>query len=557
MKKYILCAIGLTAFNISVHANTPTTDTTSNTALFNQITIEADNSFKTPEGVKGKIVCEQQKMQELIKQAEEKPDEFARCISVESFDITQDVDGKPIRVIFDGAFNFPHFTKKTTFQIIDEGNTIAEIYNDASQNNISEQQAKDLEHYIFKTAKITFHDDNDTITFETINTNNNLISELTIQAKNISGLIESGYQFSKTQQPNELINHLKNIEITKLSGYTPQQKKDTQFSGSINLLLAKIANGSYLSFYNFNEKNVINIKSIENGFNFDIAYPVAETKLLSFDLLVQSNALKQIQEQLSQADNINDYMGIFMALSMGMMDPTQQEIIIRNLTLTDLTGVNILEAPKLTINPKTQTANGEIRFINSSSDYISAQLNGNTVVVTNTQGKTEQLSLNQFAKMAEGFWNTPRSIEFKNTFLSEVEKLRQTQPKTSVTHFYEGLMVGIEQVKTRYQANEIIDIANKLAVLSFAQNQNSLARTGQPTNISDMTLEKFGLVSNAKGNTMSNGVSFEITAIKEDSVIMNITFLSEDTCRSGKKILSNTDTYCEGAILKNVTFHQS
>lgn len=552
MKKYILCAIGLTAFNISLYANTPTTDTTNNTSFFNQISIEEDGSFKTPEGVKGKIVCEQQKMQELIKQAEEKPDEFARCISVESFDITQDVDGKPIRVIFDGAFNFPHFTKKTTVQIIDEGNTIGEIYNDASQNNISEQQAKDLEHYIFKTAKITFHDDNDTITFETINKNNNLISELTIQAKNISGLIESGYKFSKTQQPNELINHLKNIEITKLLGYTPQQKKDSVFSGSINLLLAKMTNDSYFSMYNFNEKNVINLKSIKDGFSFDALYPISEKKLTSFDLIIKSTALKQIQEQLLQAQGINDYMGMFMSISMGVINPIPQEILIRNFIVTDLNGINILESKELSINPQTQTINGEIKFINSPNEYMTAQINGDTVMLTDLQGQTEQLSLNQFASKTEEFWNTPRATEFKTAFLTEIEKLRQTEPKTSVTHFYEGLIVGIEKAQARYQANEVIDLANKLAALSFAQDQISLARTGKSADISSMTLKQFGLLSS---NDLPNGGTLDVISIDSNSVTMTITFPSSAICEAGADILSQGIS-CNGTILSGVKFNQ-
>lgn len=556
MKKYFLCAIGLVAFNMSVYANTPTpTDTPENTSFLNQISFQEDGTFQTQEGIKGRIVCEKQKIKELLTQSSENRVEIAKCISVESFDITQNVDGNSVQFIFDGAFNYPRFTKKTTIQVIDNSNAISDMYTLASKSNLNEQQAKDLERYIFKTVKITFHEDNNTVTFEILNDQNNLISETTIQAKNISGLIESGYKLSQTQQPTDLINHLKNIEITKMVGYTPQQKKDSEFSGSINLLLAQITNDTFLSLYNFNEKNVVNFKAIDGGVKTDILYPVSETKLLSFDLMIKMETLKQIQEQLLQADNVNDYMGIFMSLSMGMIDPTPQEIIIRDFALTDLNGVNILEAKELTLNPQTRGINGEIRFINSPSDYIVAQLNGDTVSLIDTQGQTQQLSLDQFATKTEEFWKTPRATEFKNAFFSEIDKLKQTEPKTSVTHFYEGLIVGIETAQSRYQANEVIDMANKLATLAHANNQTLLAKSGQPANIADLTLEKTGLTTNTTGNNLPNGGSLEINAINDSSVIMTITFPSPEICEAGARILSQP-TDCNGAVLPDVEFFQ-
>ena len=120
-----------------------------------------------------------------------------------------------------------------------------------------------------------------------------------------------------------------------------------------------------------------------------------------------------------------------------------------------------------------------------------------------------------------------------------------------------GGIVGYTMAMNRFRANEVIDMANKVASLAFAQNQTSIARAGNalttyPT-VADMGLTTGGTAS---GNNLPGGGSLTVTSVDEDGVTMTLTFPSEGICVAGANILSGTAT-CNGSTVAGHEFRQS
>ena len=121
-----------------------------------------------------------------------------------------------------------------------------------------------------------------------------------------------------------------------------------------------------------------------------------------------------------------------------------------------------------------------------------------------------------------------------------------------------GGIAGYTMAMNRFRANEVIDMANKMAALAFAANQTSLARTGQPANVANMTPASFGLLTGsvANGANLPGGGSLAVTAIDDDSVTMTLTFPTNDVCAAGANILAQ-GINCNAAVLAGVDFRQS
>ena len=128
-----------------------------------------------------------------------------------------------------------------------------------------------------------------------------------------------------------------------------------------------------------------------------------------------------------------------------------------------------------------------------------------------------------------------------------------------------GGIAGYTMAMNRYRANEVIDMANKVASLAFAQNQTSIARTGRDlvtagTALNSITPLSLGLIpndANNGGGNMPGGATLEVTDIDEDSVTMKITFPTEGVCTAGHNILGQGDACDAQFAVDNVDFRQS
>ena len=126
-----------------------------------------------------------------------------------------------------------------------------------------------------------------------------------------------------------------------------------------------------------------------------------------------------------------------------------------------------------------------------------------------------------------------------------------------------GGIAGYTMAMNRYRANEVIDMANKVASLAFAQNQTSIARTGQDlvtagTALNTITPLSLGLIPNDDNNgagNMPGGATLEITDIDEDAVTMTLTFPTEGVCTAGQNILGQGA--CAANAVAGVVFRQS
>ena len=126
-----------------------------------------------------------------------------------------------------------------------------------------------------------------------------------------------------------------------------------------------------------------------------------------------------------------------------------------------------------------------------------------------------------------------------------------------------GGIAGYTMAMNRYRANEVIDMANKVASLAFAQNQTSIARTGKTlvengTTLASITPLSLGLIPNNSNNgsgNMPGGAELTITDISEDAVTMTLEFPTKGVCTAGQNILGQGS--CSGTAISSVKFRQS
>ena len=127
-----------------------------------------------------------------------------------------------------------------------------------------------------------------------------------------------------------------------------------------------------------------------------------------------------------------------------------------------------------------------------------------------------------------------------------------------------GGISGYTMAMNRYRANEVIDMANKVASLAFAQNQTSIARTGAALDagaVAAITPLSLGLIPNEANNgggNMPGGATLTITAIDEDSVTMTLEFPTEGVCTAGHNTLGQGTNDCAASsTVSDVDFRQS
>lgn len=118
-----------------------------------------------------------------------------------------------------------------------------------------------------------------------------------------------------------------------------------------------------------------------------------------------------------------------------------------------------------------------------------------------------------------------------------------------------GGIAGYTTAMNRYQATEIIDVANKYGAIVFAKsevmNSQGYGRMTPSYANTSLTIEEVGLVSDASGNDLTSGASIEVTNIDAYEVVMNITFPDEGICEAASKIIGNN---CYGNQMTNVSF---
>ena len=130
-----------------------------------------------------------------------------------------------------------------------------------------------------------------------------------------------------------------------------------------------------------------------------------------------------------------------------------------------------------------------------------------------------------------------------------------------------GGIAGYTMAMNRYRANEVIDMANKMASIVFAQDQTSQARTGAQLTadqLGDLTPTSLGLVTvnprlaNADAGGLPGGGTVMATAVSQDGVTMTLGFPTAGVCQAAENIISQNGIVCgEGTQLVGVVIRQS
>ena len=100
-----------------------------------------------------------------------------------------------------------------------------------------------------------------------------------------------------------------------------------------------------------------------------------------------------------------------------------------------------------------------------------------------------------------------------------------------------GGIAGYTMAMNRYRANEVVDMANKYAVIAYSAYMTAKMMNNGSTTAADAAVPTFAETGLFGQSSKVNGTSFDVKSITEGGVTMELTFPSD-----GKKICQATAT---------------
>ncbi|MBE6455887.1 MAG: hypothetical protein E7014_05545 [Alphaproteobacteria bacterium] len=120
-----------------------------------------------------------------------------------------------------------------------------------------------------------------------------------------------------------------------------------------------------------------------------------------------------------------------------------------------------------------------------------------------------------------------------------------------------GGIAGYTMAMNRYRANEVVDMANKYAVIAYsAFMTNKMMNNGEEDTSVVPAFKDTGLFGQS---SKVNGTSFSVTSIDEDGVTIQLTFPSDGKkiCQATATSLGISGSSCTGGGTLSFEFKQS
>jgi hypothetical protein len=202
-------------------------------------TIDENRQFSIQNQVKGKLICDDLEfIQNITVQDKNKRlMGVAKCVAIENFE-HKNIGNPPLTVQFNGAFQYPKFTKTTIIHITDENHTL-EKANPLENNDLAitapylSELTKYSQHYFVQNVSITVDENNKNISLKGFNKNKNKLFEVDFESTDISSIMENLYKYSETEKEEFVFEALRKLNISKYLLLTPQGKKNAELIGKI------------------------------------------------------------------------------------------------------------------------------------------------------------------------------------------------------------------------------------------------------------------------------------------------------------------------------------
>lgn len=519
------------------------------------IQIDANRQLTIKDELKGKLYCNDFELIQntAVKDYQSRILGLAKCVAIENF--TYKNKGTPaLSIQFDGAFQYPKYTKTTTIKITDESD-IFEKANPLENSNIQEfpeylSGLKEYSQFYFlKNTLVTINENNKDIQIEGFNKENKKLFEIDVDATDIASIVENLYQLAQTEKEEHLFTALRNINIKKYLFLTPQGKKNLELIGKMGFNDTLIENGTHFDFYNAQEKPVIKLTKIEQGINLKITYPNGEKDLFSADLKIDCPGINNFIQKINKASTKDEIVKIQESINPFEFIPNS--IRIQNLSLKNNNGQDVLLLKNLAVHPMQQSITGELQLFKEGKLYqtYTADKNTDTIKVTEN-GETKEISIDKIQENIPQEWFNEQLNNIAKPWIKEAEDQIKDENKTSLTFAYLGGIYGYNTAMTRYNSNTIADIVNKYTTLIEADFISHRAVNNTTNNHTIPSLAQMGLSQ----ETDELGVQITAKSITKEGIDMHLTFPNEELCNEVAKILETT---CENKTISQIQVSES
>ncbi len=466
---------------------------------------------------------------------------FIKCASIEHFNMsTPEYD-----MVFNGNYQFPRFAKKSVLDVTDKQNKVAEAYDTvAEMGNVDTQATQFLQSFVMTKSRAIFEDDNRNVTIEGLNNDGKTLSAAKFDLYDIPKLTEVGIQSAQKEQLlPELFDILKNISLTESTVYNTTGKPEMKFKGRFTPMLAQFSEDTSFDIFNTTEQSVIGIKGVDSGIRTTIAYPKTAQNLLSYDIIADLSYLKEIQSRLKTIKSPNEYQGLFMEIMFGLYTKAPKTVHIKNLTINDATGTQIITTDDISINWQKKQINGKVLVNSPRKGLITLTFGGvrPTVIIEQPNGEQNEIPLNNLPLAMKILGLEDTFQQMGETYIAQANELADSNQSI----FFAGVKTGYVQAMNRHKYNEILDNASKYAIIAYTSQQNHAEMNDG--DLSGFNMPQFcdtGLIPSVDNNCSINGATFDTAIIEANQTTIKINFDNQETCQGVASLAKIDDTTC-------------
>ncbi len=493
--------------------------------------------------VKGSVVCDTSVFEEAFSKTKETEQAyvFSKCISIEHFKISYpDIDA-----VFNGAYRFPHFTKKSVLDMTDKSGKIAEAYKTiAEMGSLDKESTKFLQSLIVTKTRVTFEDDNHHIKFEGLRDTGNPLSQAHFDLYDIAKLTEGSMQAAeKNQITPELFEIFKNISLTETTIYNVNNKPEMQFKGNFKPLLAQFSKDSAFHLYNLSEQKIMDVSGVESGIHIASAYPQTAQNMISFDIITDLAFLEEIQARLKNVKSPNEYQGFLIELLLSMPLKAPQTIQIKNLKINEPDGRTVMATQALSVNWFKQQITGEMVVTTPENKTIQLTFTGpkRSVIMKHSTGEQNELPINDLPNIMKTLGMEETLKKMVAAYVLQVNELANSRQSV----IFPAIKAGYRQAKEQKKSKKILDMASKYAVVAYTSQQAySAQHNGDLTGYKVMPICETGVIPTDKNCTV-NGATYNTAVIQQNFVTIKINFDNQKTCQAVAKQAAVADITCK------------
>ncbi len=484
----------------------------------------AHGSVVCDDSVFGKAFAEPDKITQAL--------DLAKCVSIEQFDISNE----QVDVVFNGAYQFPRFTKKSVIDLTDKTKQFNQAYD--SIKDIDENMAI-LKNFIASKARITVEEDNKHVSIEGIKDDKSRLSYVQFDMHDIAALTEISVKSAQeNKMPPELFNVVKNISITEITSYSALNKPELSFKGAFTPFLAQFAPDTTFNLYNLDGQNIWQITGVKNGIRKQIAYPKTAQNLISFELTTDLSYLKELQSRLKKITSPAEYQGLFMEVALTAMSNLPATFEIKNLIINEADGRLVAKTDELSINWQTRQIKGKVDLNTPKQGLIHLTFTGDnqSIIVETENGERKETGFEYLPQLMKQMDIENIAHNIAQNYAKQTLEIAETGQSV----LFSGFKVGYENAM-RAKANSILDNATKYAIIVYTSQETY--KSTHNNDLSGFKMPSFcetGLVLPC----VVEGATFDNAVIENNQVSIKINFDNSQTCQNVATIIEKESTTC-------------